>query len=109
MLRAVFEQHHIPYEAIPVDELGVTVPSKSHQLLYATPAHQFPLGMILPIQRRIELNKWAHQNNAYIIEDDYDGEFRYKGKPIPSLAELDQMKRVIYFGDFQRHLFHLFA
>ena len=53
--RAVFEQHHIPYEAIPVDELGVTVPNEPHQFLYTTPAHQFPLGMILPIQRRIEL------------------------------------------------------
>lgn len=102
--RAVFEQHHISYEAIPVDEFGVTVPSGPHQLLYTTPAHQFPLGMILPIQRRIELIQWAHQNNAYIIEDDYDGEFRYKGKPIPSLAELDQMKRVIYFGTFSKTL-----
>ncbi len=102
--RAVFEQHHIPYEAIPVDEFGVTVPNGPHQFLYTTPAHQFPLGMILPIQRRIELIQWAHQNNAYIIEDDYDGEFRYKGKPIPSLAELDQMKRVIYFGTFSKTL-----
>ncbi|MEK4712736.1 MocR-like pyridoxine biosynthesis transcription factor PdxR [Sporosarcina sp. FSL K6-5500] len=102
--KAVFEQQRIPYEAIPVDELGVTVPSKPHQFLYTTPAHQFPLGMILPIQRRIELINWAHQNNAYIIEDDYDGEFRYKGKPIPSLAELDEMKRVIYFGTFSKTL-----
>lgn len=102
--KAVFEQHQIPYEAIPVDKLGVTVPSRSHQFLYTTPAHQFPLGMILPIQRRIELINWAHQNKAYIIEDDYDGEFRYKGKPIPSLAELDQMQRVIYFGTFSKSL-----
>lgn len=102
--RAVFEQHHMPYETVPVDEFGVTVPIGPHQLLYTTPAHQFPLGMILPIQRRIALIQWAHQNNAYIIEDDYDGEFRYKGKPIPSLAELDQMERVIYFGTFSKTL-----
>lgn len=102
--RAVFEQHHMPYEAVPVDEFGVTVPDEPHQLLYTTPAHQFPLGMILPIQRRIALIQWAHQNNAYIIEDDYDGEFRYKGKPIPSLAELDQMERIIYFGTFSKTL-----
>ncbi|WP_203248311.1 MocR-like pyridoxine biosynthesis transcription factor PdxR [Sporosarcina beigongshangi] len=102
--RAVFEQHNIPYKAIPVDEFGVTAPNGPHQLLYTTPAHQFPLGMILTIQRRIELIHWAHQNSAYIIEDDYDGEFRYKGKPIPSLAELDQMKRVIYFGTFSKTL-----
>ncbi|MEK5040664.1 MocR-like pyridoxine biosynthesis transcription factor PdxR [Sporosarcina sp. FSL K6-3457] len=102
--RAVFDRYHITYEAIPVDEFGVTIPSGPHQLLYTTPAHQFPLGMILPVQRRIELIQWAHQNNAYIIEDDYDGEFRYKGKPIPSLAELDQMERVIYFGTFSKTL-----
>lgn len=102
--KAVFEQYHIPYEAIPVDEFGVLVPEGQHQLLYTTPAHQFPLGMILSIQRRIALIQWAHQNNAYIIEDDYDGEFRYKGKPIPSLAELDQMERVIYFGTFSKTL-----
>lgn len=102
--RAVFEQQRMPYEAVPVDEFGVTIPNGSHQLLYTTPAHQFPLGMILPIQRRIALIQWAHQNNAYIIEDDYDGEFRYKGKPIPSLAELDQMERVIYFGTFSKTL-----
>lgn len=73
-------------------------------MLYTTPAHQFPLGMIMSIERRAALLQWATLNNAFIIEDDYDSEFRYKGLPIPSLANMDQLQRVIYFGTFSKTL-----
>ncbi|WP_010632831.1 PLP-dependent aminotransferase family protein [Sporolactobacillus vineae] len=72
-------------------------------IVYVTPSHQFPLGMILPVSKRMKLIQWADTNaNRYIIEDDYDGEFRYIGKPIPSLQGLDQGKKVIYLGTFSK-------
>ena len=57
--------------------------SKTIHMLYTTPAHQFPLGMIMTMERRAALLQWANLNEALIIEDDYDSEFRYKGLPIP--------------------------
>jgi GntR family transcriptional regulator/MocR family aminotransferase len=72
--------------------------------VYITPSHQFPVGMVMPIARRLELLEWAAETNGYIIEDDYDGEFRYKGKPIPALQGLDQDDRVIYTGTFSKSL-----
>lgn len=73
-------------------------------VVYITPSHQFPCGMVMPIQRRMELLKWAEERGGYIIEDDYDGEYRYKGKPIPSLQGLDKIGRVIYLGTFSKSL-----
>lgn len=74
------------------------------QLVYVTPSHQFPTGSIMPYPERERLLEWAHAKNAYIIEDDYDGEFRYQGKPIPSLQGLDNNGRVIYAGTFSKVL-----
>ncbi len=71
--------------------------------IYVTPSHQFPLGGILPIQRRIELVKFAQRNDCYIIEDDYDSEYRFEGAPISSLYELEPNK-VIYIGSFSKIL-----
>ncbi|GKU82782.1 PLP-dependent aminotransferase family protein [Niallia sp. NCCP-28] len=71
-------------------------------LAYVTPSHQFPLGMIMPITKRLSLLKWAEKQNAFIIEDDYDSEFRYEGAPIPSLKGLDRVDRVIYAGTFSK-------
>lgn len=90
--------------AIPVDKSGVTIPTESLHLLYTTPAHQFPLGMVMPIERRAAILQWATSKGAFIIEDDYDSEFRFKGLPIPSLAKMDQLQRVIYFGTFSKTL-----
>lgn len=70
-----------------------------------TPSHQFPLGIIMPISRRLELLEWAYKSkDRFIIEDDYDGEFRYEGKPIPSLQGLDIQEKVIYLGTFSKSL-----
>ncbi|RTR34037.1 PLP-dependent aminotransferase family protein [Robertmurraya yapensis] len=73
-------------------------------VVYVTPSHQFPNGMIMPISRRMELLKWAEERNGYIIEDDYDGEYRYKGKPIPSMQGLSANESVIYLGTFSKSL-----
>ncbi|WP_341301373.1 PLP-dependent aminotransferase family protein [Lysinibacillus sp. FSL H8-0500] len=103
-IRAVLQQCGLSTMAIPVDHAGVTIPQKNIHLLYTTPAHQFPLGMIMTMERRAALLHWASLSQAYIIEDDYDAEFRYKGLPIPSLAKLDQLQHVIYFGTFSKTL-----
>ena len=70
-----------------------------------TPSHQFPLGVVMPINRRIALLDWAKEKeNHFIIEDDHDSEFRYKGKPIPSLQGIDTDDKVIYMGTFSRSI-----
>lgn len=67
------------------------------------PSHQFPLGIVMPIKRRGELLLWAAESkDRYIIEDDYDSEFRYKGKPIPALQGNDTLGKVIYLGTFSK-------
>lgn len=80
-----------------------TLSRSSADLCYVTPSHQFPLGSIMSIARRQALLAWAMQSeNHYIIEDDHDSEFRYKGKPIPSLQSLDSSGKVIYIGTFSK-------
>lgn len=74
------------------------------KLIFTTPSHQFPTGTVLPLEARIELLQWAHENNAYIIEDDACHEFRYNTRPIPSLQSLDRHNRVIYLGTFSKSL-----
>ena len=74
-------------------------------LAYVMPAHQFPTGAVMPVGRRLELLGWAKEKeNRYLIEDDYDSEFRYKGKPIPALQSLDRQEKVIYMGTFSKSI-----
>ncbi|MEC0173897.1 PLP-dependent aminotransferase family protein [Paenibacillus favisporus] len=87
-------------QGLLVDELA-KVP---YQAVYVTPSHQFPTGSIMPYSQRVRLLAWAETAGAYIVEDDYDGEFRYQGKPIPSLQGLDNKGRVIYIGTFSKTL-----
>ena len=93
---------------IPVDNDGVIVSEleqSSANVMYVTPSHQFPTGAVLSATRRSQLLAWAYQqDNRYIIEDDYDSEFRYTGKPIPSLQGIDQNERVIYLSTFSKSL-----
>lgn len=88
-----------------MDESGLRV-DKLHELqadlVYVMPSHQFPLGTVMPVGRRAELLSWAAEKNACIIEDDYDSEFRFRGKPIPSLQSSDGQGRVIYMGTFSK-------
>lgn len=80
-----------------------SVSSSGADLVYAMPAHQFPMGCIMPVGRRAALLGWATDApDRYIIEDDYDSEFRYRGKPIPALQSLDHAGRVIYIGTFSK-------
>jgi GntR family transcriptional regulator/MocR family aminotransferase len=108
--RAVFEAAGATIVGVPVDEHGLDVgalPADRHRVrvVYVTPSHQFPTGAVLPIGRRYALLEWARRRHAYIIEDDYDGEFRYTGRPIEALAALDSDGPVIYCGTFAKALF----
>lgn len=69
--------------------------NKNPKFIFTTPSHQFPLGGALPIQRRVQLINYSRKTNCYLIEDDYDNEFRYEGSPVSSLQGLDP-ERVIY-------------
>lgn len=86
------------------DGLNVKELEKSNaDAAYLTPSHQYPLGIVMGIKRRIELLNWASKKEGrYIIEDDYDSEFRYKGRPIPSLQSIDNGEKVIYMGTFSK-------
>jgi len=101
----VFKQHGFSLKPVSLNNKGINIQELYDSLaraVYVTPSHQFPYGMIMPVSRRIELLKWANDRNGFIIEDDYDGEFRYKGSPIPSLQSLDSKGRVIYTGTFSK-------
>jgi GntR family transcriptional regulator / MocR family aminotransferase len=93
---------------IPLDASGLSIQSleqSSACIVHVTPSHQFPTGIVMPIHRRNELLNWANQSDKrYIIEDDYDSEFRYQGKPIPALQSLDQNDKVIYINTFTKTL-----
>ena len=98
------------YPVIPVDmdRYGMDVQRLSRSsadVAYVMPSHQYPLGIVMPMKRRMELLKWAAKDPArYIIEDDYDSEFRYKGKPIPALQGYDRWEKVIYIGTFSKSI-----
>lgn len=101
----IFHNNGLTLSAGSLDEKGLTLSSLSpeSQVAYVTPSHQYPLGIVMPFGRRKELLSWASAApNRYIIEDDHDSEFRYKGKPIPSLQGMDQHQRVIYIGTFSK-------
>lgn len=95
-----------PVSLVPVDEKGIRVDclrKTDAQVAYVMPSHQYPTGVSMPIGRRMELLKWAVEDKErYLIEDDYDSEFRYKGKPLPSLQASDTAGRVIYIGTFSK-------
>ncbi|AGA28919.1 MocR-like pyridoxine biosynthesis transcription factor PdxR [Singulisphaera acidiphila] len=95
---------------VPVDGDGMVVSAgvarcPEARLAYVTPSHQYPLGVAMTLARRLELLCWAHRAGAWILEDDYDSEFRYTGRPLASLQGLDQQGRVVYMGTFSKVLF----
>ena len=105
--RVAFEDLGVKLRSISLDEDGIEINeliNSGATVAYVTPSHQFPYGMVMPITRRMELLKWALEKDGYIIEDDYDSEYRYKGKPIPSLQGLDTNGNVIYLGTFSKSL-----
>lgn len=108
MARLCFEATGAEALAVPVDAQGLDtgrLPQDDRtRLAYVTPSHQFPLGGVLPIGRRRALLEWAERQRAWIIEDDYDGEFRYGQRPIDALQSIDADGRVIYIGTFSKAL-----
>lgn len=89
------------------DEMGICIEElekSGADVVYVMPSHQFPMGTVMPLKRRMELLRWADEHQTYIIEDDYDSEFRYKGKPIPALQGFDKHERVIYIGTFSKSI-----
>lgn len=90
------EQGSMPIEAVRRENADI---------LYVMPSHQFPLGTVMPLKQRLELLKWASEKEGrYLIEDDHDSEYRYKGKPIPSLQSIDHEEKVIYLGTFSKSI-----
>ncbi len=92
---------------VPVDEEGIRVDEigRNVRAVYVTPSHQYPLGMSMTASRRLALLEWARRTKAWIIEDDYDSEYRYASRPLGALQGMDTASRVIYIGTFSRVLF----
>ena len=90
------EQGSMPIEAVHRENADI---------LYVMPSHQFPLGTVMPLKQRLELLQWASKKEGrYLIEDDHDSEYRYKGKPIPALQSIDHEEKVIYLGTFSKSI-----
>ena len=103
----ILEQNEMSLYPIGVDSLGINtdlLPQHLNpSLIFTTPSHQFPMGCLLPAKRRLELIRYARQKGAFIIEDDYDSEFRFEGAPVASMQSLDP-NHVIYVGTFSKIL-----
>ncbi|MEX3745562.1 PLP-dependent aminotransferase family protein [Lysinibacillus xylanilyticus] len=105
--RELFALQSFIIDPIPVKEQGIQVArllKSPSRLLYVTPTHHFPYGVTIPVNERLKLIQWAKRVEGYIIEDDYDSEFRYIHQPIPSLQSLDSNDRVVYLGTFSKAL-----
>lgn len=108
--RQFLERAGMRLQPVPVDEEGLNVDAGRRRAAEArfaavTPTHQSPMGMALSLPRRLQLLEWARHRQAWIIEDDYDSEFRYHGRPLPALKSLDRDGRVLYAGTFSKVLF----
>ncbi|MDO5520621.1 MAG: PLP-dependent aminotransferase family protein [bacterium] len=104
----IYTSNHVTCKAIPVGQQGINVnalEASGADVVHISPSHHYPTGIITPISRRYELLGWASKSDSrYIIEDDYDCEFRLMGKPIPSLQSIDVMEKVIYMNTFTKSL-----
>lgn len=108
--RNIFAFHGCQVVSVPVDGEGLIVAAgvkraRNARAALVTPSHQYPLGVTMSASRRLQLLDWAKSHGSWIIEDDYDSEYRYEGNPITSLQGLDRTSRVIYIGTFSKVLF----
>ncbi|MEO8670987.1 MAG: PLP-dependent aminotransferase family protein [Tahibacter sp.] len=106
--RQVFQAHGAKVDAVAVDADGLLVaglPARGARLVVVTPSHQFPAGAVMSLARRLELLEYAARQKCWVIEDDYDGEFRYDAHPLAAMKSLDHHGRVIYIGSFSKTLF----
>ena len=106
-ITGLYDMYHAKWKSVPRDEYGVDMKSlydSGCNVVHVSPAQHFPIGTVMPVKRRTELLEWADREGYYIIEDDYDSEFWYQGKPAPTLYSLDGNGRVIYFNTFSKTL-----
>jgi len=108
--RAAFRAANLTLHPVRVDAEGLAPRARDWQrpprLVYVTPSHQFPTGAVMSLRRRRELLEGAARHGSWIIEDDYDGEFRFTGQPLASLQGIDTAERVVYLGTFGKVLFN---
>lgn len=105
--RNVFVGYGAQVTQVPVDDCGVdpaALPDGDCRLLYLTPSHQYPLGSTLDMDRRVAVLNWAQARGCYVLEDDYDADFRYREAPLPALAAMDSSGNVVYCGTFSKCL-----
>ncbi|HEX3249948.1 MAG TPA: PLP-dependent aminotransferase family protein [Pyrinomonadaceae bacterium] len=104
--RFLFQSLGAVIHGVPVDDEGIIADQlpRNARLVYVTPSHQYPLGVTMSLPRRLALLDWADRNNAAIIEDDYDSEFRFEGRPVEPLHTIDVSGRVVYIGSFSKTL-----
>ena len=104
----IYNSHNVPCDYIAMDDSGIRISEleeKNIDVIHISPSHQFPTGITMPIGRRYELLGWAAKSSSrYIIEDDYDSEFRLTGQPIPTLQSIDVLEKVIYINTFTKTL-----
>jgi len=106
----VLGEHGLVTHALDVDEQGLPLPRdgqlpRAPRLVYLTPSHQFPMGHVMTLERRLEWLRYAQQHGTILLEDDYDSEFRYVGKPFPSLQGMQADSNVIYMGTFNKSIY----
>ncbi|UJR84456.1 PLP-dependent aminotransferase family protein [Sandaracinus amylolyticus] len=106
LARRLFESQGARVVPVPIDDEGIVVSAIPHaaKLVYVTPSHQFPLGMPMSLARRMELLAWARRRRCVIVEDDYDAELRFVGRPVEPLQALDRHGLVVYVGSFSKVL-----
>lgn len=106
-LARIYERNDVTFRYLDLDREGLSVEALKQsgvQIVHTSPSHHFPTGIVMPIRRRQELLQWAYREDRYIIEDDYDCEFRFSGLPIPTLQSIDTEERVIYLNTFSKSL-----
>ncbi|MGF6375999.1 GntR family transcriptional regulator/MocR family aminotransferase [Clostridiales Family XIII bacterium PM5-7] len=104
----IFRDHGFNITKVGVGDDGIMIdklPTNISSAVYVSPSNQFPTGSVMPVGRRYQLLQWAKDNHSIILEDDYDSELRYFGKPVPALQGLDKNSRVVYLGSFSSTLF----
>ncbi len=104
----IFRDHGFSITKVAVEDNGIRIeklPTNIPSAVYVSPSNQFPTGSVMPVGKRYQLLSWALENDSYVLEDDYDSELRYFGKPVPALQGLDKNNRVVYLGSFSSTLF----
>ena len=107
-VRSIFRDRGFAMTPVAVQKDGIDIamlPQNIRSAVYVSPSNQFPTGAVMPVGRRYALLDWAVRNDSVILEDDYDSELRYFGKPIPALQGLDTRERVVYLGSFSSTTF----